>query len=193
MNQNVIHGKHIDLQFASLNDKKLIFEMLVSQDIKELMFNDQYLAPTWDEFDQSETDELFLGSLNENGNYLIILSQKQKIGAISFFIHHGKIKCAELDIWISSLNHLNQGIGTEALKLLMNFLETKINIHCFLIRPWVKNIRALKAYQKCGFYEISNEELKDFILESDFEKYGQGDYLEETINLLYQNIPINPS
>lgn len=180
-----IQGEHISLEFAHLEDKKLIYNMLVSSEVKHLMFDEEHPAPTWQEFNE-EPDSLFSGSPNEVGNYLLIKVDGEVIGTISYAFCQGKIKPAELDIWISSNRNTGKGYGTKAIKLLFEFIDSYYNIKTFIIRPWAKNINAIKAYEECGFKEIKTFYSLDYYSEDEIALYGEGDYGDETINLIYQ-------
>jgi RimJ/RimL family protein N-acetyltransferase len=183
---NNIYGKLITLQFANLNDKKLIYNMLVSPEVIDLMFDDAHPAPTWQEFN-TEPDILFSGSPSEEGNYLLIKINEEVIGTISYTICRGKLRSAELDVWISTTTHLGKGYGVEAINLILEFVHSYYKIKSFIIRPWVKNSSAIKAYKKCGFKETKEFSATDYYSDELIALYGDGDYgPEETINLIYE-------
>ena len=67
----------------------------------------------------------------------------------------------------------------------------QFNITDFLIRPWIKNQNAIKAYKKCGFVESLDLSIKDYYSENSMYEYGDGDYgIDETVNLFlkYKNL-----
>ncbi|WBW95632.1 GNAT family N-acetyltransferase [Oceanirhabdus sp. W0125-5] len=180
------YGENISLEFAQLKDKKLIYDMLVSPEVKNLMFDENHPEPSWEEFDE-EPDSLFSGVLNEEGNYLLIKVDGEVIGTVSYAFNSGKLKSAELDIWISSTRNLGKGYGTEAIKLVIEFVHSNYGIKTFIIRPWIKNNNAIKAYEKCGFKEIEVFDPSDFYSEEEVDEYGEGDYgVDETVNLIYE-------
>jgi len=182
-----INGDRITLEFAKKEDKRLVYDMLVSPEVKGFMFNVEHPEPTWEEFNQDEPESLFLGEPSEVGNYMLITIDGRVIGSISYYFHSGRLKGAELDIWISAIEYLGKGYGTEAIKLVMEFISTYYNIKQFIIRPWAKNINAIKAYKKCGFREIEVSNLKKYYSDEDFLRYGEGDYgCDETANLVYE-------
>nr|MBA5586693.1 GNAT family N-acetyltransferase [Anaerobacillus isosaccharinicus]QOY38701.1 GNAT family N-acetyltransferase [Anaerobacillus isosaccharinicus] len=182
-----LHGDHVRLAFAQENEKKIIYDMLVSPEVINLMFDEKHSAPTWDEFNEEEPDDYFSGNPNKHGNYMLINVKEETIGTIVYSIGTGKLNCAELDIWISSKANLGKGYGSEALNLLMNFIKSHYKIKTFIIRPWVKNINAIKAYKKCGFKEIEAFNPADYYSEEKIEDYGEGDYgVNETVNLIYK-------
>lgn len=180
-----IKGKRITLEFAKMEHKKCIYQMLVSQEVKDFMFDEKHPEPSWEEFDE-EPNTLFTGKPHEDGSYLLIKVDGETIGSISYAFCNGKIKAAEMDIWISSKMNLGKGYGTESLRLLTDFIHKHYNTKVFIIRPWKKNVNAIKSYLRAGFNVIENFAPLDFYSPDLVEVYGQGDYgIEETENLIY--------
>jgi len=183
--QKNIHGERIILEFATLEDKKQIYDMLVSPEVKDFMFSPEHPEPAWEEFSSGEPDNLFRGSPSEEGSYLLIKVGGMVIGSVCYYIHSGRVKVVELDVWISKTQYLGKGYGTEALQLVMSFVVSHYGIRTFIIRPWVKNTNAIKAYKKCGFVEFEVSRLKDFYSDELLTEYGEGDYgSDETVNLI---------
>ena len=53
------------------------------------------------------------------------------------------------------------------------------------MRPWIKNQRAIRTYEKCGFKVTNPFDLTLFFTQEEIEKYGNGAYsVEETVNML---------
>lgn len=173
----------LKLVFANIEDRKLIYHMLISEDIINDMFNSDFLPPTYGEFSQ-EPIELFTGKKSKAGSYLLIYYNEIPIGSISYALNQSRYDSYELDIWISKKDYLGKGIGSDSLRYLMDYLEKEFDIHTFMIRPWSKNIRAIKSYKKIGFKEVRQLTLKDYYSEEDYDSYGEGDYGDETVNLI---------
>lgn len=181
----VLLGDKVALEFASINDKRLIYDMLVSPEVKDLMFDDDHPVPSWHEFDEDESNEFFTSSPSTTGSYLLIRYDDEIIGSISYANSFQKITHSEIDIWISDTKHTGQGLGTDAINLLTDFVHKNFSTDTFIIRPWIKNVRAIRAYKKCGFEEIANFNPNDFYTEEDALEYGDGDYgVDETANLI---------
>jgi len=173
----------INLEYARIHEKKLVYEMLVSPEVYDYMFDHIHPAPTLEDFCE-EPDDLYGGKPNEEGNYLIIKYQGHVIGSISYALNEGSVRCYELDIWISKKEYLGKGIGTKSIQLLIDYLVNTYGIKTYLIRPWAKNENAIKAYKKCGFAQIEKEELQNYYSEEDYISYGDGDYGDNTVNLV---------
>jgi RimJ/RimL family protein N-acetyltransferase len=178
-----IEGENILLKFAKESDRKVIYDMLVSPEIVSIMFDDVHPQPTFEEFD--EDDHYYTGEANKNGSYLLIEYENEVIGSISFANCYDKHPFSELDIWLKSLKYTGKGIGTEAIESVVEFVNTHYQIDTFIIRPWIKNSNAIKAYKKAGFSEFNIELLRDFYSDESFDEYGDGDYgVDETVNLM---------
>ncbi|TCK92664.1 diamine N-acetyltransferase [Natranaerovirga hydrolytica] len=179
----IINGERINLKFASIDHMRTVYDLLVAEDIKDFIFKDNYPAPTWKEFQDDEVG-YFNGCATKDGNYLLIEYRGEVAGSISYANGYEKRKYSELDIWLSS-KHLGLGLGTEAILLLREFVHNEYGIDEFIIRPWKKNINAVKAYHKCGFHEDTTFDISQYYSDEDLEEYGDGDYgVEETLNLV---------
>jgi len=149
----------------------------------ENMFDENHPAPTFEEFDES--DHYYTGHAHKDGSYLLIVYENEVIGSISYACGYEKRHYAEIDIWLGSLKYTGKGIGPRSIQMIMDFVHDTYAIKTFMIRPWIKNTNAIKAYKKCGFIEIENKALNEYYSDEDFKEYGEGDYgVEETVNLL---------
>ncbi len=66
-------------------------------------------------------------------------------------IHRG----AELGIIIFNKKYWSQGLGTEALSLLLDYGFNSLNLHRIYLRVNEDNARAIRAYQKVGFQQVA--------------------------------------
>ena len=62
----------------------------------------------------------------------------------------------EYDIFIGESEYLSRGIGTQIIKYVNNYIYEKHLCDCIVLRPFKRNERAVKCYEKCGF-EIVDE------------------------------------
>ena len=62
----------------------------------------------------------------------------------------------EYDIFIGESEYLSRGIGTQIIKYVNNYIYEKYLCDCIVLRPFKRNERAVKCYEKCGF-EIVDE------------------------------------
>ncbi len=93
---------------------------------------------------------------NSDGYHFAIVDNKtdELIGTISLEHVNNIDRTAELGIFIGEENHLSKGYGSEAIMLLLDFGFNYLNLNNIMLRVYSFNIRAQKAYKKCGFKEF---------------------------------------
>ena len=99
---------------------------------------------------------------NENKNFNIIdLNSNKLIGTIGLEKFNWTSRNAVLGIFIGDKNYRNNGYGTEAIKLLLEFGFKYLNLHSIRLSLLSVNERAHKCYLKCGFKDAgkSREEI----------------------------------
>jgi aminoglycoside 6'-N-acetyltransferase len=68
------------------------------------------------------------------------------------FFERGKIFA--LDLFIGEPHHWGKGLGTQFLRLLLRYLVEQRGADWVILDPHVDNLRAIRAYEKCGFYKL---------------------------------------
>ena len=178
----MIHGRKIDLVPATLDDKQRIYEWCFHSETTKFHSGAPYYPEhpisTWGEFfDEGYADYFFTGSQPANGRGFLISLSGDSIGFISYCAFHLKPQTAELDIWMNSEANCGKGFGVDAIISLCKYLNKNMNVFELIMRPSVKNVRAIKAYQKAGF-EMTNKSPGDYLLDEYMPIYGAGDYGE---------------
>ena len=94
---------------------------------------------------------------------IITLDEDKIIGSVSLEkINHLKRK-ATLGIFIGDKNYRNNGYGTEAIKLILEYGFKYLNLNNIKLDLIEFNERALKCYKKCGFKEYGRRRKSEFV------------------------------
>ena len=67
-----------------------------------------------------------------------------------------------LDLFIGETKHWDKGIGTDVVKLFVDYLFQNNIADIIFIGPRTDNKRAIRCYEKCGFVPITVLEKKEF-------------------------------
>src|SRR5690606_20717926 len=107
----------------------------------------------------------------------IIEHAGEVVGQVNYEVPDAPVRHAELDIWLRSEADTGHGYGPDALLALTAHLSSSLGIRTFLLRPSVRNRRAIRAYQKAGFV------LVPMTAQEQIDTYGPGDY-DDTVVLI---------
>lgn len=103
------------------------------------------------------------GTTEQKGFIIADKNTEEYIGQIDLFRLDWKNRSAELGIVIGIKEHLGKGYGTEAIKLLQEFVFNRLNLNRLQLEVHDFNERAYKCYLKCGFKEEGRLREKIFI------------------------------
>ncbi|MBD2296750.1 GNAT family N-acetyltransferase [Anabaena sphaerica FACHB-251] len=59
-----------------------------------------------------------------------------------------------IDLFIGETQYWNQGIGTKVLSSAIDYIFSQLPAVKIVIDPHVKNFRAIRCYEKCGFVKV---------------------------------------
>jgi RimJ/RimL family protein N-acetyltransferase len=82
-----------------------------------------------------------------------LYEDEQCIGTTGCHNIDWRSRSAEFGIVIGKLDYLGKGYGTEATELVLDFSFNELNLHRVYLHVFDFNLRAIGAYQKCGFVE----------------------------------------
>jgi RimJ/RimL family protein N-acetyltransferase len=126
-----------DYYYQWINNKELV---LLNSDFKPVS--------------REEHDRWFT-SLNDQQHlalFSIVTNQEQQlIGSCSLRNINSHHKNAELQIRIGDFDYHNRGYGSDAIKLLVQYGFSKLNLHRIYLYVFADNLKAIKAYKKCNF------------------------------------------
>ena len=73
------------------------------------------------------------------------------IGNVELRVQSAVNRRGTLGIVIFNPNYWNQGLGSEAIRLILEYGFSNLNLHSIELEVFSNNMRAQKSYKKCGF------------------------------------------
>jgi RimJ/RimL family protein N-acetyltransferase len=175
----MIYGNLVNLVPATLDDRQKVYDWCFHSETTKSHAgppdHPDIHIPTFAEFYSEYADYFFTGTEPGDGRGFMILHQEEPIGFISYTSFHLKPHKSELDIWLNSEANCGRGFGTEAIIMLGDYLGKILGINELIMRPSVKNARAIKSYEKAGFKK-SQTSPGDYLKDEFVAVYGDGDY-----------------
>lgn len=142
------YGKKIMLREYQENDLNHMMNWINDPSIVKFL-SDRFLYP------QSRAQvEKFLNKTMSNNWTGFVISDRETgdyRGQIDFINVDKKNGCAEVAIVIGDTNDISKGIGTEAMKLMMEFGFKHLRLNRIELSCWDYNKRAINIYKKLGF------------------------------------------
>ena len=153
-----IDGERIRLRPAFLSDRCQIFQGLARSDVTDILLGHPSQTSTpllsYDDFCDDYKEYFFDDSNPERGRCFVIEVDLQAVGQVNYNdIDKGR-STTELDIWMLSERYCGHGHGSEALSLLCDYLQSRLDVKGFYIKPSASNTRAIRCYEKAGFKRI---------------------------------------
>jgi RimJ/RimL family protein N-acetyltransferase len=175
----MIKGNSVELIPAKLEDRRKIYEWGCQSEITKYHAGPpdypEHPVPTWEEFCEDYVEYYFDGSEPKKGRGFIIIFDEEPIGFISYASFHLKRYKTELDIWMNCEENCGKGFGTDAIIALGGYLNKNMLINELIMRPSIRNTRAIRSYMKAGF-EVSKLSPEWYLLDEYVLIYGSGDY-----------------
>ena len=116
---------------------------------------------------------------------IVTLDNNKMIGTVSLEKINWRNRTATLGIFIGDKDFRNNGYGTEAIKLILEYGFKYLNLHSIRLDLLAVNERAHKCYLKCGFKDTGKSREEIFLngkyydkLHMDILEYEfEGDYI----------------
>ena len=101
--------------------------------------------------------------INDEAAFSIVrLEDDEMIGRISLEKVNHTNRTATLGIFIGDKDSRNKGLGTEAIKLILDYGFNYMNLNNIMLDVLDVNARAIACYKKCGFKEIGRRREANF-------------------------------
>ena len=149
------------IDLIEFTDKKDNYELMYkwcSQEFIYEWFEQIKLSP-------EDIENKYKNKLLANQQQLFFIDyNNNKIGFVQIYKYDDKksealIKCDsmyEYDIFIGESEYLSRGLGSKIVNYINNYIYENYLCDCIVLRPFKRNERAVKCYEKCGF-EIVDE------------------------------------
>lgn len=143
----MLKSAEIALTPLTAADSSLLYQWI--NDREQVLFNAAYKPVTetqhqaWFESIQQRKDLVIFGIRLLETDHLIGSCQLHSINFVN--------RTAELQIRLGSPDDRGKGYGTEAVRLLLQFAFTDLNLNRIHLRVFAGNTRAIGVYEKCGF------------------------------------------
>lgn len=112
------------------------------------------------------------------------LEDSQFIGGCSINGVDWKNSVATVGIFIGSKNHRGKGYGTDAMKVLIDFIFMQMNINKIRLIVYSYNKSAVKCYERCGFKTEGVLRQEIFKNNRRYDKIAMGLLKEEYLSLI---------
>ena len=176
-----LRGSKVALRPATEVDRADVYAWLACSDLTASMMGPpsypDHPVPTWEEFCADYVPHYFDDSLPHAGRCFIIVAGDEDVGVVGYNRIDAASGECELDIWLRSERDCGKGYGSDALQVLCDFLRCSMGVARAIIRPSLRNERAIAAYRRAGF------EVLPLSADEQETRYGKGDY-GDTVTLV---------
>ncbi|WP_077368750.1 GNAT family N-acetyltransferase [Anaerosalibacter sp. Marseille-P3206] len=165
------YGEKVCLRAYREEDVPKATSFVNDEELKKLLVtNIPFPMTLWEEEEWVKSQKS-----SQNGSYNFAIEDietKKYIGGCGIQEVNWLSRVATVGIMIGDKEYWGKGYGTDAMKVLMDFIFNKMNIRKIRLSTFSFNMRARKSYEKCGF-EVEGI-LKD-------EIFKDGKYYDEII------------
>jgi RimJ/RimL family protein N-acetyltransferase len=152
----MIVGNKIILRGLELSDVDELMKHWNKQEVKQYLLQ---IAPH-----SREEEEEWIRSTwknrKEGSSYVFAIVTKAEglhIGNVEVMIKNQISRRGEVGIVIFNSTYWGQGLGSEALELILDYGFKNLNLYSIELKVFEKNQRARAAYKKVGFVEVGRQ------------------------------------
>ena len=134
------------------NGPRVVLRPARTDDVDELLsiLREPEVARRWGPFERTDVEDQFVG----DAKVFVIEVDGDVVGAIQYDEEDDPMyRHASIDIFLTMTRH-NQGIGSEAIRVLAKHLIADRGHHRLTIDPATDNHAAIRAYEKVGFSKV---------------------------------------
>lgn len=146
--KNFLTGSNVTLRKIKKEDYEN-YSSIEDEMESRLLMNDGIPFPPTD-----ADHEKFLGEISsEKDNYMFgieLNDEKQFIGTIAVYLVNWNNSTCHVGVSIGP-DYQGKGYGTDAMKVLLNFIFNYMNVNKVKLQVFGYNKRAICSYEKCGF------------------------------------------
>lgn len=146
-----LSGEMVTLREMREEDLKMIVEYLNDPEIILNLEDDTPLPSSIEKEKETFGEMVKNKDIHKGFHYAIVTKDGTFIGGCGANHVDQKNKRASVGIFIGHRDYLGKGYGTEAMKLLVDFLFREVNLHKVKLNVFAFNKRAIRSYEKCGF------------------------------------------
>ena len=144
------------IEFTDEKDNYELMYKWCSQEYIYKWFEQRELS--FDEIEKKYKTKL----LNKKQDLFLIDYDGKKIGFVQIYKYDEnkteKLKnydsIFEYDIFIGEPDYISKGLGTQIVNYVNNYIYKNYSCDCIVLRPFDRNKRAIRCYEKCGFEKI---------------------------------------
>lgn len=151
-------NQEVRIQPLEQEDKDWFFKLATESDGSSWWYGPQCgePMPSRSKFFTDFSDEYFNDEDQLAGRCFAIIHNSKKIGQVSY----GKVdleeKKSEIDIIIGDEENMGRGLGTLALELLIDYLNSISEVEVIELEVMASNERAISSYKKLGFERMDH-------------------------------------
>jgi RimJ/RimL family protein N-acetyltransferase len=109
----------------------------------------------WSVCPRLRDEKTWTETISKHWHFMCIykIDTEEIVGTIT--LHSTSERNRRADLWIIIFsNYWNQGIGTKATRLILQYAFELQGFHKIRLSVWVDNIGGIRCYEKCGFKHI---------------------------------------
>jgi RimJ/RimL family protein N-acetyltransferase len=153
----------LTLRPATFEDRPAIHAWMTAPGIVESMLGPplfpDVLVPSLEQFVADWEPHHFTHEALELGRMFVIERDGRAVGVIAqnTVVNSAEgERCAEIDLWLASVEARGRGYGSTALSLLAARLEHELGLDSIFLQPSARNPNAIRAYLDAGFRPVPN-------------------------------------